>query len=210
MGESWEFSCDPDFPSLILGESMSLKELIEKTDGDVLGDQAQEKSCQLLVKLISTSMPLSIQVHPADNDPNLQAHESGKPESWLILDHKPSAGIYLGIKPGADLSQLKNSKDLHKVMNFIEVQKNDYFEITPGTPHAIGDGVTLLEPQRILFGKSGKTFRLSDWQRRYNSKGELDPQSGSPRDREHRLLSPVSDDFERAPSRSAPAHDRQR
>ena len=65
-------------------------------------------------------------------------------------------------------NQKVNSKDLEstlndgdrakELLNFVEVKENDYFEIAPGVVHAIGPGVTLLEPQRILKGKSGKTL----------------------------------------------------
>jgi mannose-6-phosphate isomerase class I len=54
----------------------------------------------------------------------------------------------------------------------VAVKENDYFEIAPGTPHAIGPGVVLLETQRVLPGKSGKTYRLWDWNRRYDHEGK--------------------------------------
>jgi mannose-6-phosphate isomerase len=70
------------------------------------------------------------------------------------------------------------AKDL---LHFVSVKPGDYFEIQPGVPHAIGGGVTLLEPQRILTGQAGKTYRMWDWGRRYDKDGRLDMQSGDAR-----------------------------
>ena len=67
------------------------------------------------------------------------------------------------------------------LLHFVMVQPGDYFEIEPGVPHAIGGGVTLLEPQRILTGQAGKTYRLWDWGRRYDAQGRLDMMNGQAR-----------------------------
>src|SRR5690606_11701 len=47
-------------------------------------------------------------------------------------------------------------------------------------PHVIGAGITLLEPQRVQAGMSGKTLRFWDWDRRYDAAGHPDP-GGKPR-----------------------------
>jgi mannose-6-phosphate isomerase len=65
-------------------------------------------------------------------------------------------------------------------MTFVEVSPGDVFVIEPGTPHAIGKGVLLLEPQRVSPGKRGVTYRYWDWNRRYDSEGRPDP-AGAPR-----------------------------
>jgi mannose-6-phosphate isomerase class I len=53
--------------------------------------------------------------------------------------------------------------------------------IDAGTIHAIGAGVTLIEPQKIAPKKSGKTYRLWDWNRKYDDRGQKDPH-GKPRE----------------------------
>ena len=71
------------------------------------------------------------------------------------------------------LKDLLNSQaDLRSYLNFVPVKAGDFFNIPPGVPHGIGPGVTLLEPQRILPGKSGKTYRMWDWNRRYDENGQ--------------------------------------
>ena len=188
IGESWEFSCDPDFPSRIVGTTLTILELVKYQPQAVLSPELVDKSganCEILVKLLSAAQPLSLQVHPADRDPYLAEGECGKPESWLILDAEPSAGIYLGfsrpIQPDALRSQLLSGGDCRDLLQFVPVKPGDFFDLAAGVPHAIGPGVTLLEPQRILFGKSGKTYRLWDWGRRYDNRGHEDMISGKPR-----------------------------
>jgi mannose-6-phosphate isomerase class I len=124
-------------------------------------------------------------VHPADGDRHLEAGECGKPESWLVLAAAPGAGIYLGFSRPVTRAELRtallNGDQAKELLHFERVAPGDYFEIEPGVPHAIGAGVTLLEPQRILPGMAGKTYRLWDWGRKYNSAGLVDMAGGAAR-----------------------------
>jgi mannose-6-phosphate isomerase len=162
IGEAWEFSCDPAFPSRVKATGQALAELIAAYPDAVLSKQ--QRDCQILVKLLNARDPLSLQVHPSDTDPDLAPGECGKPESWLVLDAEPGAGIYLGFARPLTKDQLRAgiAKD---ILHFEPVQAGDYFEIEPGVPHSIAPGVTLLEPQRVIQGQAGKTFRMWDWDR---------------------------------------------
>ncbi|MBM4360650.1 MAG: class I mannose-6-phosphate isomerase, partial [Deltaproteobacteria bacterium] len=125
------------------------------------------------------------QVHPADDDPALAGDESGKPEAWVVLDAEPGAGLYLGFRDGVsrgDVARaLAANAKLDAMMNFVPVGAGDAFVIDAGTPHAIGAGVTLLEPQFVRPGRRGLTYRYWDWDRRYDEAGRLDP-AGAPRE----------------------------
>ena len=189
IGESWEFSCDPDFPSVVAGTNQSLIDFIATDPLAVLGASvlaAGQQSSQILIKLLNANEPLSLQVHPEDGDAALRADECGKPESWLVLGAEPGAGLYIGFSPGVSRESLKDvvAKEggVASLLHFVEVRQGDYFEIAPGVPHAVGPGVTLLEPQRVLPGQRGKTYRLWDWNRRYNELGQFDQRNGSPRE----------------------------
>ena len=187
IGESWEFSCDPDFPSRIHGSTQTLIDLFQEYPMETLGSTGEDHTCKILVKLLNAASPLSLQVHPADDDSDLQENECGKPESWLIIKAEPGAGLYLGFSEGISKDELRkrlqSGEDCRDLLKFVEVKPGDYFEIEPGTPHAIGGGVTLLEPQRSLTGQSGKTYRLWDWGRRYYQDGRLAEEGdGSPRE----------------------------
>ena len=191
VGEAWEFSCDPELPSRILHKGKAgwtLGQLIKAFPAETLSKEQLAKtgsSCELLVKLINAKSPLSLQVHPEDKDTHLAEGECGKPESWLVLSAKKGAGLYLGFSQKMTKKELaallRAGKDIKPFLQFVPVKAGDFFEIKPGVPHAIGDGVTLLEPQRIKEGQSGKTYRLWDWQRLYDDAGHLDMENGSPR-----------------------------
>ncbi len=190
IGESWECSTDPEFPSRIDSGAAptTLQALIDSDPEGMLSSRLAklgDPTCEILVKLLNASIPLSLQVHPADDDAELAPHECGKPESWLVLHADAGAGIYLGFNTSISVEELEQ-RLIHGIrcrdlLQFVPVKPGDYFEIAPGVPHAIGDGVTLLEPQRIVKGKSGKTYRLWDWNRKYDSDGNIDQANGMPR-----------------------------
>jgi mannose-6-phosphate isomerase len=177
IGESWEFSLDPAFPSKLLGDGTDLADFVARHEAQVFSPQwvAREAGqCDILLKLLDAAEPLSVQVHPADDDPDLAPGECGKPESWLILHAEHNAGIYLGFSRPVSKEALRaaliQGDQAKELLHFVPVKPGDYFELEPGVPHAIGAGVTLLEPQRIRAGLSGKTFRLWDWGRLYGGK----------------------------------------
>jgi mannose-6-phosphate isomerase class I len=70
---------------------------------------------------------------------------------------------------------------LSALMAFVAVQRGDFVLLEPGTPHAVGKGLTLLEPQVVVPGRRGVTYRYWDWRRRYGAGGVLDP-AGQPRE----------------------------
>lgn len=189
IGESWEVSCDPAFPSQVIGLQTSLLDLIRAEPERMLSPEYVRSfgpNCDILVKLINAAQPLSLQVHPTDDDPDLKIGECGKPESWLVLHADPGAGLYLGFAKPVSKVELEKvllaDGDLRPYLQFVPVNAGDYFEISPGVVHAIGPGVTLLEPQRVRLGKAGKTYRFWDWSRRYNPNGSPNNESGQARE----------------------------
>ena len=182
VGEAWELSVEPDFPSRIV-DGPTLEEVL-RADPALLGAEAPLGSTALLVKLVDAADELSVQIHPADADPLLAADESGKPEAWYIIDAEPGAGLYLGFRHGVSRHDVERAIDeegeVDALMSFVPVSTGDVFLIEPGTPHAIGKGVLLLEPQRVSPGKRGLTYRYWDWNRKYDAAGRLDP-GGQPR-----------------------------
>ncbi len=190
IGESWEISCDQDTPSITVADPrLTLSEIIASNPQETLSPAmiaAGRSHCEILVKLINASTPLSLQIHPADDNAFLKANECGKPESWLVLAAEPGSGLYLGFSRKMSLSEIENHLTdgtfSEKMLQFVPVKPGDFFEIAPGVPHAIGPGTVLLEPQRITPGKAGKTWRLWDWNRLYNENGQPDPHQGKARE----------------------------
>jgi len=131
----------------------------------VLSEIISPRSMPYLVKLLDTSLDLSIQVHPDDQYAAVHESTSGKTECWVILDAQEGAGLFLGFRPGIDKEDFRQKveagEDISDALNFIPVQRGDFYYIPAGTIHAIGKGVTLLEVQQ----SSGVTYRVWDWNR---------------------------------------------
>ena len=194
VGESWEISADPIAPSEFVFDLrtkivlITLIQLLDLFPHQIMGIKVAKKfegQNPILAKIIDSEDHLSVQVHPSDEYKGLQLHESGKPESWYILEAKDGSGLYFGLKDGISKETLRKAieqqEDVSQYLNFVEVNTGDFFVIDAGTIHAIGAGVTLIEPQKIAPKKSGKTYRLWDWNRKYDAQGRKDPH-GRPRE----------------------------
>ena len=174
VGESWELCVGPEFPSHTT-DGASLREVITGNPAPWLGGEAAQGSTSLLVKWIDTADNLSVQIHPTDAYAKLGPDEGGKPECWYVVDAKPEAGIYLGLAENTDLLAMRQAidsgDDVSRLLHFVSVAPGDFFLIDAGTPHAIGAGLTLVEPQRVMPGRKGITYRYWDWNRRYDPDG---------------------------------------
>jgi mannose-6-phosphate isomerase len=185
VGESWELSVTPELPSAT-PDGTPLAELLARDPGAMLGDEAAQgrDRTALLVKWLDADENLSLQIHPPDDYPALTDDQSGKPESWYVVATEPGAGLFLGFRPEttAELVRevLASGGDLSALMAFVPVRPGDFAALDPGTPHAIGAGVTLIEPQLVLPGKRGVTYRYWDWNRRYDAYGRR-ADEGQPR-----------------------------
>ncbi|MBW2460920.1 MAG: class I mannose-6-phosphate isomerase [Deltaproteobacteria bacterium] len=177
VGESWEVSVEPDFPSRVADGGPALGDVLAADPLFAIGREAGKgrTATALLVKLLDTAEPLSVQIHPADDYPGLQEGEAGKPESWYVLEAAPRAGLYLGLAPGTTRASMERAiregDDVSKLLGFVPVSAGDFFLIEAGTAHAIGPGLTLIEPQHVAPGRRGVTYRYWDWNRRYDAAG---------------------------------------
>jgi mannose-6-phosphate isomerase len=118
----------------------------------------------LLVKYLFTSERLSIQVHPSDEEARARGVAAGKEECWYILDAEPGATLGIGtIEPLAapDLREAARTGEIEKLMQWHTVEPGMLFHIPPGTVHAIGAGISLIEIQQ----NSDITYRLYDYGR---------------------------------------------
>lgn len=164
-GECWAISAHKNGDCVVKngeykGESLSSlwdnhRELFGGLEGEIF---------PLLIKIIDAKEDLSIQVHPDD----AYAHEFengslGKTECWYILDCKEDAQIVIGHN-AKDKEELKGMIAEHKweeLIRVISIQKGDFFQINPGTVHAIKAGTVILETQQ----NSDITYRLYDYDR---------------------------------------------
>jgi mannose-6-phosphate isomerase len=147
--------------------------------GDAVGELWFERSDTnapspaLLLKLLFTSEPLSIQVHPDDTYARAMGMPNGKSEAWYILSATPDAQIGVGLKHQITAQQLRTSiKDgtIADLVHWRPVCKDDVIYIPAGTIHAVGAGIVLAEIQQ----HSDATYRLFD----YGRQRELDEDNG--------------------------------
>jgi mannose-6-phosphate isomerase len=118
----------------------------------------------LLLKLLFTSEPLSIQVHPDDAFARSIGLPNGKTEAWYILSATPEARIAVGLKRHLTPQQLRASiKDgsIAGLTQWRPAVKGDIIFVPARTIHAIGAGIVLAEIQQ----RSDATFRLYDYGR---------------------------------------------
>ncbi len=120
---------------------------------------------QLLVKYIFTSEKLSVQVHPSDAQAaDGRPGDQGKEECWLVIDAEPGAQLGLGLTRQLDANELRAAAldgSIEQLLDWRSVSAGDFFRILPGTIHALGPGVSLVEIQQ----NSDTTYRLYDYGR---------------------------------------------
>jgi mannose-6-phosphate isomerase len=118
----------------------------------------------LLLKLLFTSAPLSIQVHPDDTFARAMGMPNGKSEAWYIIAAKPGAQIGVGLNRRITPQELRAAITNGAIVDLVQwrpVAKGDVIFIPAGTIHAIGAGIVLAEIQQ----RSDTTFRLFDYGR---------------------------------------------
>ena len=121
----------------------------------------------LLVKFLDTADWLSVQVHP--DDAYARAHEAesgwlGKAEAWVVLEAEPGAQIVYGVKRPVTRKELRAAAldgSILELLNFAPVRAGDVIYVPPGTIHALGPGLLVLEVQQ----RSDLTYRLYDYGR---------------------------------------------
>jgi len=138
-----------------------------RLDGGTIGEIRYERpdseaaDTSLLLKLLFTSQPLSIQVHPGDAYAQSIGLQNGKTEAWYVLSATPEAKVALGLKRRLTAQQLRQAGEDGSVTNLVvwqAVSQGDSIFVPAGTIHAIGAGLVIAEIQQ----RSDATFRLFD------------------------------------------------
>jgi mannose-6-phosphate isomerase len=121
-------------------------------------------SPSLLLKLLFTRQPLSIQVHPDDAYAESIGLPNGKTEAWYILRAAPEAKIALGLRQRISPTQLRLAIEDGSIADLVDwrpANTGDTTSVAAGTIHAIGAGLVIAEIQQ----RSDATFRLFDYGR---------------------------------------------
>lgn len=168
IAESWELSCNPAGLCTVDGGEyggMTLRDCLAAQDFHALGYCCGNAELPVLIKLIDAYGDLSVQVHPDDCYALAHEHSFGKTEMWYVLDCRPGAAIYFGLKQDAAKAQIERAIDneaLTSLLNRVAVRAGDVFFIPPGTIHAIGSGIVIAEIQQ----NSDVTYRMYDYGRK--------------------------------------------
>lgn len=175
IGECWAISAHKNGDCTIANGTFAGKKLSEVWNENYYLFGRDDESVKrgdvfpLLTKIIDAKEDLSIQVHP-DNE-YAYANENGalgKMECWYIIDCDDDTKIVIGhnCKNKEELKNCINNDRYDELIREIPVKKGDFFQIDPGTVHAIKGGTLILETQQ----SSDITYRLYDYNRLQNGK----------------------------------------
>lgn len=140
-----------------LPDGMLLRDAVEADPDAWLGTEhraAFGTSTGLLVKLLDAGQRLPVHLHP--DRAFARRHLDcpyGKTEAWYVVDAEPGASCYLGFVDDvgdaelADLVQAQDTDGMLERMNRIEVAAGDGILVPAGLPHAIGEGILVVEAQ---------------------------------------------------------------
>lgn len=157
--EDWVGSTTTLFGEPSLGlttiDGCYLRDLIEQRPLEWLGADhvaAHGTDTRLLVKLLDAGQRLPVHVHPDDTFAAEHlglAH--GKSEAWYILEGGEIAlGFDRDVSPGL-LDEMVSEQRVEELLGMLHtrtVQRGDTVFVPAGLPHAIGEGVFLVEVQQ--------------------------------------------------------------
>ena len=169
VGESWELVDLPEDQSPLIGAASgaaTLGDLREREGADLMGGAPLlEGRFPLLFKFIDANRTLSVQVHP-DEEACARLGKGARPktEAWYIIEARPGAALFVGLKPGVDREAFGAALEkgtVEDLLHRLPVEKGDFVFLPAGTIHAIGEGIVLAEVQQ----SSATTYRVFDWNR---------------------------------------------
>ena len=169
IGESWEVSVVPSSVSIISNgefKGMPLDKVVKEYGVELLGGEVFEKykgEFPLLIKFIDAASDLSIQVHPNDELAR-EGGKNGKTECWYIIDAKPGAYLYAGMKEKISKEEYVKRVEEGTICEVLAkhiVKTGDVFYLPAGRVHAICGGILLAEVQQ----NSDITYRIFDYNR---------------------------------------------
>src|SRR5262245_22129597 len=154
----------------------TLRTLMERRPDCLIGTaNAPHGRFPLLVKFLHVCEPLSVQVHPTDQQ--AQQFEGptavGKTVAWVVLDADPAALVYAGLVPNASETAFRRALQRGAAEDLLYAHApnpGDCYFLPAGTVHSAGGGLVLFEVQQT----SDLTYRLYDW-------GRTDPATGKSR-----------------------------
>ena len=156
IGEIWWLFQNEDASSKL--RSTSDGNMTTVNDLVSTGELPCKKVYPVLLKTLHTAARLSVQVHPG-----IEGGSIRKEETWIVLAAKENAWMMGGLKvTGRNLLlDLLSQNRAEEALQRIDLAKGDIYHLPPGTVHALGPGLDILEVQ----SNCDITYRLYDWGR---------------------------------------------
>lgn len=143
------------------GEIIRLRDLIEQFPNEMLGEKHVSrwgKSTSLLVKLLDSAVRLPVHCHPSRSFASRYMNSPyGKTECWIIKQTRTIKGVepYLamGFKEGVTQDEFtkwvkeQNGDLILSSLNRVAIKPGDVYMVEAGLPHAIGEGILMIEVQ---------------------------------------------------------------
>jgi mannose-6-phosphate isomerase len=160
--EEWVGSTTAVFGSDTIGitllpDGTPLPEAISRRPEDFLGPEHVRRfgnDPRVLVKLLDAGERLPVHLHP--DRAFARAHlgsEFGKTEAWVIVAADPGAAVHLGFGRDLDRETLRGwveeqaTRSMLGALHEIPVEAGDVVYVPAGIPHAIGEGILMVELQ---------------------------------------------------------------
>ncbi|HEX6702352.1 MAG TPA: hypothetical protein VF101_16615 [Gaiellaceae bacterium] len=157
--EDWVGSTTPAFGEEPLGLSLLpdgtlLRDAVAAEPEAFLGPEHVARygaDTMLLVKLLDAGERLPVHYHPDDEFAQRHGFAHGKTEAWLMVEARAGASIWLGFRDDFDREMLRERLDdpsLLAMLNERPVAEGDLIFVPAGVPHALGDGILMVELQQ--------------------------------------------------------------
>jgi len=167
VGEWWLLSAREQTSTRVVGgplDGATLADLMARDAVALLGACGVERHGHrfpLLLKLLDTAEPLSVQLHPSDH----ALPGEGKTESWYIVDARDDATFWLGLRDAATAAAVveaaRRGTSPESLLARHRAQGGLLAHLPPGTIHALGAGIVAVEFQ----SNADTTWRIWDWGR---------------------------------------------
>ena len=143
------------FPFVANDEGVPIGEIRYERPGE------PESIPSLLLKVLLTHQPLSIQVHPDDTYAHSIGLPNGKTEAWYVVSAAPGAKVALGLSRQMTPECFREAVEDGSISASVawqSVSTGDVVSVPSGTIHAIGADLIIAEIQQ----RSDTTYRIFD------------------------------------------------